>query len=111
MRTSCKWQETPNISLDMDHFTQYFKNGEARAAILEEGRLGKELYGVRGTPTIMLSDGAKLRHLMAYANIQDGKILLVEKLPCCGEGCYAATRELFEKALKHKPDKDIQEQS
>ena len=47
-------------SLDMGDFTRYFNNGEARAAILEEGRLGKELYGVRGTPTIMLSNGAKL---------------------------------------------------
>lgn len=93
-------------SLDMDDFTRNFNGGEARAAILEEGRLGKELYGVRGTPTIMLNDGTKLRHPMAYAKIRDGKILSVGKLPCCGEECYQATRELFEKALKHEPDKD-----
>jgi len=47
---------------------------------------------------------------MAYANIRDGKILSVGRLPCCGEGCYEATRELFEKALKHDPKKNIQEQ-
>lgn len=96
--------------LDMDHFTPYFNNGEARAAILEEGRLGKELYNVRGTPTIMLSDGTKLRHPIAYAKIQDGKILSVGRLPCCGEGCYESTRELFETAIKHEPKKNIQEQ-
>jgi predicted DsbA family dithiol-disulfide isomerase len=96
--------------LDTDYFTRYFNNGEARAAILEEGRLGKDVYSVRGTPTIMLNDGTKLRHPMAYANIRDGKILSVGRLPCCGEGCYEATRELFEKALKHEPKKNIQEQ-
>lgn len=91
--------------LDLDHFTRHFNSGEARAAVLEEGRLGKELYNVRGTPTIMLSDGTKLRHPMAYPNIRDGKILSVGKLPCCGAGCDAAIRELFEKAIsvKHNP--------
>lgn len=88
--------------LDMDHFTKHFNNGSARAAVLEEGRLGKEIYHVRGTPTIMLSDGTKLRHPMAYANIQNDKIVSVGKLPCCGEGCYDLTRELFEKALQHE---------
>jgi hypothetical protein len=97
-------------SLDMDHFTRYFENGNAHAAVLEEGRLGKELYNVRGTPTIMLGDGTKLRHPMAYANIRDGKILSVGRLPCSGEGCYQLTRELFEKALKHEPAKSVQEQ-
>lgn len=28
--------------------------------------------------------------------------LRVQKLPCCGEGCIAATRELFEWALHQK---------
>lgn len=86
-------------NLDMDHFTCLFNSDEPRAAVLEEGKLGKEKFGVRGTPTIMLSDGTKLRHKMAYPNIKDGKILSVGKLPCCGEDCYEAIRELFEKAL------------
>lgn len=86
-------------NLDMDHFTRLFNSDEPRAAVLEEGRLGKEKFGVRGTPTIMLSDGTKLRHKMSYPNIKDGRIISVGKLPCCGEGCYEATRELFEKAL------------
>jgi predicted DsbA family dithiol-disulfide isomerase len=88
--------------LDMDHFARLFKSGEARIAVLEEGRLGKEIYKVRGTPTIMLADGKKLRHPMAYPNIENGKILSVGKLPCCGEGCYEATRALFEQALKYE---------
>ncbi len=95
-------------NLDMDHFTRYFNNGEARAAVLEEGKLGKEKLGVRGTPTVMLSGGTKLRHKMAYPNIKDGKILSVGKLPCCGEDCYEATRELFEKALQHEPQRTVQ---
>ena len=89
-------------NLDMDHFTRLFNSDEPRAAVLEEGKLGKEKFGVRGTPTIMLSDGTKLRHKMSYPNIKDGKIISVGKLPCCGEGCYEATRELFEKALRHE---------
>lgn len=94
--------------LDMDHFSRMFTGGEARAAVLEEGRLGKEVYRVRGTPTVMLSDGKKLRHPMAYPNIENGKILSVSKLSCCGEGCYEATRELFEQALKHEQEEIVQ---
>ncbi|WKZ46923.1 MAG: DsbA family protein [Anaerolineales bacterium] len=90
-------------NLDMEHFTRLFNSDQPRAAVLEEGKLGKEKFGVRGTPTVMLSDGTKLRHPLAYANIRNGKILSVGKVPCCGEGCYQATRELFEKALQHEP--------
>ncbi len=82
------------------------QNGKARAAVLEEGRIGKEVYKVRGTPTLMLSDGKKLRHPMAYPNIENGKIISVGKLPCCGEGCYEAPRALFEQVLKHKYEKE-----
>jgi predicted DsbA family dithiol-disulfide isomerase len=88
--------------LDMDHFTRLFNSGEVHAAVLEEGRLGKEIYNVRGTPTVMLADGKKLRHPIAYPKIRDGKILSVGKLPCCGEGCYEDTRALFEQALKYE---------
>ncbi len=89
--------------LDLDHFTHLLESGEARAAVLGEGRLGKESYNVHGTPTIMLEDGTKLRHPIAYAQIKDGKVQAVGRLPCCGESCYAQTRELFERALKQKP--------
>lgn len=95
--------------LDMDRFNESMRHGKARAAILEEGRLGKEVYKVRGTPTVMLADGKKLRHPIAYPQIENGKILSVGKLPCCGEGCYEATRALFEQALQHEQEKSVQE--
>ncbi len=91
--------------LDLDQFTRLFNSGKARTAILAEGQLGKERYHVRGTPTLMLADGVKLRHPIAYANIQQGRILSVGRLPCSGEGCYEATRTLFEKALQAGPDR------
>lgn len=94
--------------LDIDRFTQLFKSGEARIAVLEEGQSGKEIYKVHGTPTVMLSTGKKLRHPMAYPNIENGKILSVGKLPCCGEDCDEATRVLFEQALKHESESAIQ---
>ena len=86
--------------LDLDDFTRCIESGEARAAVLEEGRLGKEMYRVRSTPTVMLADGKKLRHPIAYPHIEDGKILAVGELPCCGEGCYDGTRAMFEAALE-----------
>jgi hypothetical protein len=93
--------------LDMDRFTRLHDNGQARAAVLEEGRLGKEHYNVHGTPTVMLSDGTKLHHPIAYPNIQEGRVLSVGSLPCCGESCYEATRELFEKASEYEAKSDI----
>lgn len=95
--------------LDMGHFTHLFDSREGHAAVLAEGRLGKERYDVHGTPTVMLADGMKLRHPIAYAQIKDEKILAVGKLPCCGEDCYEATRDLFEQALKHKPEEETVE--
>lgn len=88
--------------LDMAHFTRLFNSDKARTAVLEEGLLGQEVYKVRSTPTVMLANGKKLRHPIAYPNIENGKTLSVGKLPCCGEGCYIATRALFEQALKHE---------
>lgn len=87
--------------LDMDAFARPFNNGEALAAVLEEGKLGKEHFNVRGTPTLMLSDGTKLRHPLAFPNIKGGKIVSVGRLPCCGDGCYNATRDFFVRALQH----------
>lgn len=85
--------------LDMDDFARRFNSDEPRAAVLAEGKLGKEQFGVRGTPTVMLDNGKKMRHKMAYPAFENDLVVSVGKLPCCGEGCYEATRELFEKAL------------
>ena len=87
------------VGLDMEHFARLFNSGTGRNAILEEGRLGKQVHNVRGTPTIMTADGKKMRHPIAYPNIQNGKVLSVGKLSCCGEDCYDSTRSLFEQAL------------
>jgi predicted DsbA family dithiol-disulfide isomerase len=95
--------------LDLSHFRNLFHSGVAHQAVLEEGRVGKEIYKVRSTPTIMLSNGRKLRHPVAYPNIQNDKILSIGKLPCCGEGCYEETRALFEQALKHEQAMNLQE--
>ena len=86
--------------LDMVDFTRLFNSDKANAAVLEEGRLGKERYNVRGTPTLMLEDGTKLHHPIAYAKIQDAKIQSVGRLTCCGESCYQATRAFFAQALE-----------
>lgn len=86
--------------LDMAAFTQAFESG--RAAVLEECRLGKEQYGVRGTPTLMLENGTKLRSPIAFPVMRERRIVRVQRLPCCGESCMAATRDLLEQAL-HQP--------
>ena len=95
--------------LDLEHFSRLFNSGRARAAVLEEGRTGKEIYRVRSTPTVMRSDGRKLRHPIAYPDIQNDKIHSIGTLPCCGEGCYEDTRALFEQALQHEQAMNIHE--
>ncbi len=85
--------------LDMGLFTRQFYRYETRQAVLAQGALGRDHFHVRGTPTVMLPDGTRLRHPIAYPRIEDGKILSVGRTPCCGEDCDQPTRELFEKAL------------
>lgn len=85
--------------LDPDRFARDFAGGEARAAVVAEARLGRERYGVRGTPTLMRADGLRLRQPIAYPRMEDRRIVAVPPLPCCGEGCLAATRALIEHAL------------
>jgi predicted DsbA family dithiol-disulfide isomerase len=86
--------------LDLPIFTRALDSGAARAAALEEARLGRERYGVRGTPTVMLEDGTKLRHPIAFPKMRKHTVVGVMPLPCCGEGCLDATRALFERALQ-----------
>ena len=40
-------------------------------------------------------------HPMAFPESKDNRVVGVGRLPCCGDSCYAATRDLFEMALKH----------
>jgi predicted DsbA family dithiol-disulfide isomerase len=87
-------------SLEAQHFARAFKSGEAREAVLKACRSGKERYRVRGTPTVMLPDGTKLKHPIAFPTIKERKVVGVKPLPCCGEGCLDDTRNLFEEALR-----------
>jgi predicted DsbA family dithiol-disulfide isomerase len=86
--------------LDARHFERAFRSGEPREAVLKECRTGKERYRVRGTPTVMLPDGTKLKHPIAFPTIKERKVVGVKPLPCYGEGCLDATRNLFEEALR-----------
>jgi hypothetical protein len=88
------------VGLAMSPFVRAFDNGVARAAVLEECRVGQEQYRVRGTPTLMLGDGTKLRPPIAFPMMRERKVVAVGKLPCCGAGCLDATRALVEKALQ-----------
>lgn len=87
------------VGFDIAQFIRDFESGAARAAVLEELRIGQEQYRVRGTPTLMLADGAKLRPPIAFPVMRERKVVAVGRLPCCGEGCLDSTRALIEKAL------------
>ncbi len=87
-------------SLDVSTFGRLLDGDESRAAVIAEARLGRERFGVRGTPSIMLGDGTRLRHPIAFPHLRERKIASVDRLPCHAEGCLDATRNLFEKALK-----------
>ena len=87
------------VGFDIAQFIRDFESGAARAAVLEELRIGQEQYRVRGTPTLMLADGTKLRPPIAFPVMRERKVVAVGRLPCCGEGCLDSTRALIEKAL------------
>jgi predicted DsbA family dithiol-disulfide isomerase len=87
-------------SLDGKRFERDFASGEARPAVMEEARLGRERYRVRGTPTLMLADGTKLRHPIAYPRMEERKVVSVAPLPCFGTGCLDMTRALVERTLE-----------
>ncbi len=86
--------------LEVTTFSRLLDSDESRDSVLAEGRQGKERFGVRGTPTIMLGDGTRLRHPIAFPHMRVRKIVSVDRLPCHSEGCLEATRKLFEQALK-----------
>ena len=89
------------VGLDMPAFERAFSDGgrEAREAVLAEGKLGKERFGVRGTPTTMLADGTRLQLALAFPKMSGARIISVTPLPCYGESCREATRGLYEQAL------------
>jgi predicted DsbA family dithiol-disulfide isomerase len=89
-----------DVGLDLADWTRALDSGEARTAVLEECRLGRERYAVRGTPTVMLPDGTKVRPPIAFPRMRGRQIVGVQPLPCCGDACLDATRALFDRALQ-----------
>jgi predicted DsbA family dithiol-disulfide isomerase len=105
-----KWDVLREIAaetgLDRQRFDQDLAAGQARSAVVEEARLGRERYRVQGTPTLMLADGTKLRHPIAYPQMEERKVVGVAALPCCGEGCLEATRAVIEQAVQANQSPD-----
>lgn len=88
-----------NAALDFPRFERDFANPAARAAVIEEGALGRERYRVRGTPTLMLGDGTRIRTPIAMPKIRNRKIVSMPALTCFGAGCAGETRALFDAAI------------
>jgi hypothetical protein len=64
-----------------------------------EAALGRERYGVRGTPTLTLADGTHLKLPIAFPRLENRRVVCISKLPCVGTGCDGAIRAFFERAL------------
>lgn len=84
--------------LDVDRFRARWQSGRARAAVLSGAEEGRERFGVRRTPTLVLSDGTPLTLPMAVPHFADRRITSVGPLTCAGAACDPATRLLFERA-------------
>jgi hypothetical protein len=55
---------------------------------------------------MMLPDGERLRPPLAFPKLEDRKIVSIKPLPCFGDGCTDAIRDLFETALQRGLHKD-----
>lgn len=87
--------------LDLPRLERDLASGDARAELLADAQLGHGQYRVRGTPTLMLPDGTRVRHPIAFSRLVERKVVEVGALPCHGDECLEATRALFEQALRH----------
>jgi predicted DsbA family dithiol-disulfide isomerase len=85
-------------SLDISRFERDVTSPDARAAVLEESRLGREQFHVRGTPTLTLADGTHLKLPIAFPRIRANRIVGIAPLECVGEACSSEVRALFERA-------------
>jgi predicted DsbA family dithiol-disulfide isomerase len=91
------------VGLDLASITRELDSGRPREAVLAEAQAGQERYRVRGTPTLMLADGTKLRSPIAFPQMREHRITGVMPLPCHADECLQATRDLFERALTVGP--------
>jgi predicted DsbA family dithiol-disulfide isomerase len=85
--------------LDMPRFERDVASPAARSAVMEESRIGREEFRVRGTPTLTLADGTQLHLPIAFPRIRADRIVGIATLECVGEACSDAVRALFERAL------------
>jgi predicted DsbA family dithiol-disulfide isomerase len=93
-------------SLDMVRFDRDVGSPEARPAVIEESRVGREEFKVRGTPTLVLGDGTRVRLPFSHPTLRERKVVAVSPLPCVGEGCDAAIRAIFEQAIESAREKN-----
>lgn len=100
-----------NSDLDFARFERDFASPAARAAVEEEARIGREQYQVRGTPTMMLEDGSRVRAPLSMAKIRSRRIISIPPLTCIGDGCTDATRALFNDAIELRRVRDHREVS
>lgn len=96
---------------DTAHVAGALEGDAVRKEVAQEFELGRTRYGVHGTPTLMLGDGARLQMPIAYPRIASGRIVGVRTQTCLGEACRAATRALFERALAREHAVDQQRQA
>jgi predicted DsbA family dithiol-disulfide isomerase len=88
--------------LELTQFQQDVASPAARSAVVEESRIGREQFQVRGTPTLTLADGTHLHLPIAFPRIRAHRIMGMAPLECIGEGCSDAVRALFERAISGK---------
>jgi predicted DsbA family dithiol-disulfide isomerase len=93
--------------LDMAAFTSLLDSDRPREAVLAEANEGRERFKVRGTPTIMLADGTRLRIPFAYPDFKDRKMVGIKGQQCYGDECTVAARSLFEQALQQSPVSEV----
>jgi predicted DsbA family dithiol-disulfide isomerase len=86
-------------ALDMRRFEHDVASPAARSAVMEESRIGREQFHVRGTPTLTLADGTHLKLPIAFPRIRAHRIVGIAPLECVGEACSDTLRALFERAL------------
>jgi predicted DsbA family dithiol-disulfide isomerase len=92
--------------LDMSAFERDFGDPAIRQGVLADARYGHDQLGVRGTPTLMSSDGTVLEFPLAEPHFEDGRVAAIRPLPCYGESCLEATRTLVSQALAQRVNAD-----
>lgn len=91
------------LGLDVARFERDLDSPAVQAEVLAERRLGQEQFGVRGTPTLVLPDGSKARLPLAAPRMRDRRIVSVPPLPCRGDGCLDAMRQILNRAADVAP--------